>query len=1417
MRAVVLWTTVLLVFTFFQRDDALVRQFRRDKQFKEVYVGEPRNSHPLVLGTDKLVWVADDGEHGLEPWVSRGSGATTQLGGDINPGSLDSRIDNLYIALGVVWFGADNSVDGLEPYCWDGIPGNILKIQDLNPGEPGSQPADFIEYAGRVYFTARHVTTGQEVWSAICAANSALPLQDVCPGTCNSNATYLTTCGGRLYWSANNGVQGQELYSYDGVLVTQIDINPGGGSSNPHNFACLNNELFFNAFQPSVGSALFKATGITITMMIDTNVNLNRYGPENVGVNSAGTRLYFSCHIEQFGYELCRSDGTVATSIYVHDIDTGKRGSRPGDGPASWVDFDGGTTFPATDFENGIRQLWWTTGEPSTAPPPPELPVNGSNICELLTDANNSQPCPEPMPHPPCVLPLFNISRTQDVTITVVNSTVEFNETVNFPNGTESWQIINVTTSYNVTDSVTTTEFIELNTYPCFINQTLQGASAKDFQAPEGNSSTFLYCRVGNASAAPQDMHVIVGAPNDHLVFRARDTDEKYYLYVGKEGQGSGPPATGTSLTGNASRVGIGACERIVDTNGFVVQDIQRPVTLPSTGRTYFFGRATAGTSIEDVGLWSVDAQPTATPPAVTCTTPGYVPNGCGICAPPGDHRSCRGNTCSTNEVDTGCGYCRQFWQPEEKKCQCAFVPTATAANPGFGVFIFNDIDVAIANCQSKELRLQGDASTNTVQFIIPNGMKIMTDDQITQPIRKLCAYWSASNPLGQEGLEFENIILCEPGITCAAAGTNAIVAGNLLSGPFNMTNVFTIHGSCLRAVAMSVNGLAYMEGNTFITTGSPAAYHVDLTLTGCGVNIARRLNFTRNTGTNLYGGMLRSFGATTMWVYDNDCNDCGGVGPGVFQLRGCPTFNELWDEVGLNTVTTVTNAGAAATTYILDDMPLHNVHGNKGSGLTTCMSSTTWPLQPSRGPPPDDVPYQFVIGTTFEGSARHLAHQNHRCVGTGIDFYINSWACEALCGMDEVVNLGILTEHVDTIESSPILLNTSLITSTLHLENGYRFLLYESTFLDNLTQGTISFGLNGLTNLNNNASCRSETFSSQTRCIQEWQETIPIPPTSQEVVGDYTLFFNVDMNFEYRMTIETPCIPFEWYRDDAYRHRIYGANTTMYLDEQLTIPYQKGTILQEDQRVYLDVEINQIMPQLPGDFGTNFEMEIEEVIMCFPNSSYARNQDPDEFWSLSWPPGPVTQFHPGNPYGTGCRDRSHGPIGEYLIYKRNATINETQKFSYQAFNASVYRLPTKPIHNHHLAFDMQMARNTDVQGSITVIYNIIRKKFEVCRNEYEWEKTWQNISYINQIQFDRACPDAFYNYSDAQQSGFYVCALGPTPTPEFVPDPLRAVWTGLAFYIVAGIPVVLIFITVYMWCIKSRTDKYTKIPQNML
>jgi uncharacterized repeat protein (TIGR01451 family) len=165
-----------------------------------------------ALGS-KVVFQADDGVAGGEPWVSDGTAAGTLRLADILPGPQGSEPWWITAAAGRVFFVADDSGHGRELWSTDGTPAGTALLMDIEPGPGSSQPME-LRAVGRVLlFSAWDSAHGRELWLSDGTPAGTSRLQDIAPGALSSSPLGMVASGSQIGFAASDNTSGFELWS----------------------------------------------------------------------------------------------------------------------------------------------------------------------------------------------------------------------------------------------------------------------------------------------------------------------------------------------------------------------------------------------------------------------------------------------------------------------------------------------------------------------------------------------------------------------------------------------------------------------------------------------------------------------------------------------------------------------------------------------------------------------------------------------------------------------------------------------------------------------------------------------------------------------------------------------------------------------------------------------------------------------------------------------------------------------------------------------------------------------------------------------------------------------------------------------------------------------------------------------------
>ncbi|HEV8199969.1 MAG TPA: hypothetical protein VGS03_08105 [Candidatus Polarisedimenticolia bacterium] len=260
----------------------------------------------------RLLFLADDGVHGPEPWSSDGTPAGTMLAKDINP-TTSTYYFNFYLNAGTVtWFMADDGLHGRELWRTDGTPSGTRLVADLTPGPGSTDFVSMIPWQGGLIFASSlglfRIDSGTEEFTRIA------PFQ-ITGG--------LRAVGSRAVFSYDDGVHGKEPWETDGTeegtgLLKDINDVARTLASSP---------IFIGTATGSGGAAraLYDADdglGRSLWVTDGTPRGTARLVP-SLELQDAGTVVdgivYFPAADPVHGARLWRSDGTSAGTRIVSE------------------------------------------------------------------------------------------------------------------------------------------------------------------------------------------------------------------------------------------------------------------------------------------------------------------------------------------------------------------------------------------------------------------------------------------------------------------------------------------------------------------------------------------------------------------------------------------------------------------------------------------------------------------------------------------------------------------------------------------------------------------------------------------------------------------------------------------------------------------------------------------------------------------------------------------------------------------------------------------------------------------------------------------------------------------------------------------------------------------------------------------
>ena len=266
--------------------------------------------HGLTSANGMLFFIADDGDHGSELWVSNGTAAGTAMVKDIVPGSTSGLPNDANIQLtaigGTVFFGAFDAANGIELWKSNGAATGTVLVKNIASGTSSSNPAMLTNVNGTLYFQATTAATGTELWKSDGTSSGTVLVKDIATGTASSSPENFTNVNGTVFFAAAAG-GGNELWKTNGTSAGTVlvkDIRPGSASSFPGGLKTVNGTLFFVATDGLTGREVWQSNGTSAGTFLVQDIFPGDVGSIPRGLANLNGTLIFSADDGVHGREL---------------------------------------------------------------------------------------------------------------------------------------------------------------------------------------------------------------------------------------------------------------------------------------------------------------------------------------------------------------------------------------------------------------------------------------------------------------------------------------------------------------------------------------------------------------------------------------------------------------------------------------------------------------------------------------------------------------------------------------------------------------------------------------------------------------------------------------------------------------------------------------------------------------------------------------------------------------------------------------------------------------------------------------------------------------------------------------------------------------------------------------------------------
>ncbi len=242
-------------------------------------------------------------------------------------------------------------------------PVTVSQVEDINPGAADSDPRELTAIGDVLYFDATKEGFGGEPWTSDgteAGTDLLLDIATALPVSASIPHDFVQLDGFVLF-AANEGASGgatyQELWISDGTPGgTEVlkDIYPGvPNASNPQRLTKAGDRIFFFARDSEAGYDLWKTNG-TLAGTVKVK-DLDGVGAELEQPVAVGEDIFFA-FVDGDGRELWTSDGSASGTEQITDLNPGSDHGIPNN-PLDMIAYDGSVFFRGNDGTKGV-ELW---------------------------------------------------------------------------------------------------------------------------------------------------------------------------------------------------------------------------------------------------------------------------------------------------------------------------------------------------------------------------------------------------------------------------------------------------------------------------------------------------------------------------------------------------------------------------------------------------------------------------------------------------------------------------------------------------------------------------------------------------------------------------------------------------------------------------------------------------------------------------------------------------------------------------------------------------------------------------------------------------------------------------------------------------------------------------------------------------
>lgn len=333
------------------------------------YTGETAED---VVGLGGWIYYFAQTQQGWGLWRMNAANGQVEAVADLPDNLTSAQPKQLTMFDGAIYFSAYDGREGRKLWRSDGTPTGTRLASDAFSGSYTSFAVNLTPGEnGRAYFLTRS-QTGDDVilWQTDGSRENTYPLVSGLVSRTDlhypeGQYTQIFENDGIVYFTGHDGVHGHELWRTDrtgkGTFLIKDFYRRSNGffDPTPLGFTRFKDAVYFAANDVASGWQLWRTDG-TIAGTVRVS-NIGGGACDRIfGIRKVGETLFFQADDFVHGAELWKSDGTAEGTMLVKDIVAGKEESSP-----RLLAELGGRLFFSASSATGSAQLWITDGTES--------------------------------------------------------------------------------------------------------------------------------------------------------------------------------------------------------------------------------------------------------------------------------------------------------------------------------------------------------------------------------------------------------------------------------------------------------------------------------------------------------------------------------------------------------------------------------------------------------------------------------------------------------------------------------------------------------------------------------------------------------------------------------------------------------------------------------------------------------------------------------------------------------------------------------------------------------------------------------------------------------------------------------------------------------------------------------------------